>query len=168
LSFLSGCASSGSATSRPAESRVINFLDTKHGVKMVYTSDWGEQSFLKPSGAIIMLTRGREVLSLVADDQDQQLTAAQLAALDQRAVEEYQRQFGEFKLIEQAETTFASEPARRTVFSGKKLGVKFQAMQVLAVRGGRTYVFLYMSNPTDYPKGQPEAQKIMDTIEFVR
>ena len=78
------------------------------------------------------------------------------------------KEFGEFKLIEQSPTTVGNEPARRIVFSGKKLGIMFQAMHVLAIHGRRTFAFLYMSNPTDYPKGIGEVQRVVDSIEFVR
>jgi hypothetical protein len=167
LIFSVGCASS-SNPGPAAETRIINFLDPRHGLKMVYTTDWGEQSFLKPRGTILMLTRGSDVLVLIGDEKPQDITSAQLAALDQQAVDQCRREFDHFELLEQSNTSVAGEPARRTIYTGKKLGVSLHMTQVLLVHGGRTYLIVHRCAPGDYRKSGPDVQKIIDSIEFVR
>jgi hypothetical protein len=165
---LLGCSQDKSSTSTPTgESRVINFLDTKHGVKMVYPSDWTTPILPTPKGVILMLTKGSEALSLAAGEKRDGLTTADLAQQEQAAIEKYREQLEDFKVLEQNQTTLGGEPARATVYSGKKLFVTFQTLQIVTVHNSTPYVVLYMTRPDDFAKGRPEAQKIFDSFQFV-
>jgi hypothetical protein len=168
-----GCASSNSnqSTSTVAgEAGVINFADTKHGVRLVYPAQWKEQTFLRPQQALLQVTRGSsEVLSLVAQDNPQHpTTSADLPAIEQAALEQYRGKFNDFNLLEQTDTTVGGQPARRIVFVGKQFGITFQTMIVLVAHNGVAYVFMYATDPKTFEAGRAGVQRVIDSVEFVK
>lgn len=168
IGLLAGCASSSNSTKSATEAGIVNFADTKHGLRMIYPADWSEQNLLKPRQALILLTRGSEAFSLVAQDSAEQVTRDDLKPMEERAIEKYRKEFGEFELQEAADATLAGEPARRIVFVGKKLGMRFQAMNVLTAHGGKGYALLYMADEKTFAAARPGVQRMIDSIEFVK
>ncbi len=167
--MLAGCVSGtkNGGTSSPGEAGVINFADAKHGVRLVYPAQWSEHNFLKPKQALLLLTRGDEMLSLVAQDSGgKPVTSSDLPAMEQRAVEKYRKEFSNFELIDSADTTLGGQPARRIEFAGKKLGMSFHTLNVLSAHNGTGYAAIYMADPTTFNVGRSGAEEILASLEF--
>jgi hypothetical protein len=166
-----GCTSSGNkqaAANPPGETRIINFVDAKRGVKLVYTSDWSETSFFKPPQMVVLLVRGDEVLSLASQPPAKPLSPSDLPVIDQQTIDKLPSQFDDFKLVERNDTTLGGEPAKRTVYTGKKFGRLIESMNVLCIHGGSPYLFVYMSEADAFTDGRPGVQKIIDSVEFTK
>jgi hypothetical protein len=145
----------------------MNFVDAKHGVRLVYSDAWKERGFLKPKQALILLTRGDEALSLVArDNATKPVTSAELPAMEQRMLEKYRKEFSDFELIESADATLGGEPARRVIFTGKKLGMSVQVMNLLSSHAGTGYALMYMAPPASFTAGRADAEKVIESVRF--
>jgi hypothetical protein len=145
----------------------MNFVDAKHGVRLVYSDVWKERGFLKPRQALILLTRSDEALSLVAQNNaSKSVTSADLPAMEQRMIEKYRKEFADFDLLESADATLGGEPARRVVFTGKKLGMSVQVMNLLSSHAGTGYALMYMAPPASFIAGRADADEVIESVEF--
>jgi len=174
--FIFGCSSSG--TNRAADdpsSGIVNFIDTKSGVRLRYPGDWQEKHVLfQPKNVILLLQppeRGGlgklpQTVSVVAQDATKVVGPSDLPAMEQRLIEKAKKEIGDFKLVESADTTVASERARRVIYSGTKLGVRLEVMNVITTHAGRGYAVAYMADPAMFDEGRPAVDKVVESIEF--
>ena len=172
--LLTGCASSAEQ-SRQETGGVINFVDAKEGLRIVYPGDWKEQTYLKPRGAIVILEMPRRsdsklpgTLSVVAQDPSIPVSSADLPAMETRLIDKAQNTVGNFQLVETSDTTLGSEPARRIIYTGTKLGMSLRVMNVITAHNGRGYAIAFMSAPEAFDETRPEVDKVVKSFEFLR
>lgn len=173
-----GCAAGNRRPAIPdGSSGVINYVDARHGVRLVYPADWEEKSFLfQPKSVVLMLMPPSKVgmgklpptVSLVVQEPRQPLLSSDLPAMEQRIVEKGRKEIEQFTIVESADATLGGEPARRIVYTGRKLGVSVQVMYVIAVQGGKGWAVSYAADPGVFEEQRPAVQQVVDSLEFAR
>jgi hypothetical protein len=96
------------------------------------------------------------------------LTSADLDAVQQRTIEKAQKEIGEFKLVETSSATVGGEPARRIVYTGRKLGQSLQVMYLLTTHAGRAYSFSYMSAPETFDDYRAAVETMAESAQWMQ
>lgn len=170
-----GCASRGGGTSTQSTvdgDVVTTYDDAANGVRLTYSREWEEQN-LRPKGAILVLTAQSEAsatqmpptISVVAQEAKD---ASDLDAITQKMIDKARSQFADFKLIASEATTLGGEPARRIIYTGNKLGVSVQVMNVVALRGDRAFAFAYSADPSIFEKHRASVQGVIGSVQWVQ
>jgi hypothetical protein len=171
-----GCSSSG--TNRAADDAsagVVNFADTKSGLRLRYPGDWREKHVLfQPKNVIVLLQplehgglgKLPQTVSVVAQDATKVVGPSDLPAMEQRLIEKATKEIGDFKLVETADTTVAGERRPAGNLFGTKLGVRLEVMNVITTHAGRGYAVAYMADPAMFDEGRPAVDKVVESIEF--
>lgn len=167
-----GCASSAH---RDAENTtgVVNYADAKHGLRLMYDGQWKEQSFLKPRGTLLVLVSDEDAsrlpptVSIVAQPERKNSNAPDLGQMEQRLIERAQKQIGDFALVETSDTTVAGQPARRVTYTGRKLGMSLQVMNVITIHDNRGYAIAYMADPATFDRRRFDVDRIIATIAWM-
>ncbi|MBC8105603.1 MAG: DcrB-related protein [Anaerolineae bacterium] len=177
--WLIGCSSSSGTKSieKLGDGNVVTtYDDPKYGLRLTYPGDWEEQSIpfmLRPKGTIIVLkaqskvdgTRMPPTMSVVANDK---ASGASLEQMQQQMIDKAKGQFSDFKLIESGDAKLGTEPAKRITYTGSKLGVSLQVMNVIATHGGKGFAVAYSADPEIFAQELPDVQKVIESIRWVQ
>src|SRR5689334_11312430 len=150
--ILSGCASSNGTrlqATAPEGNAVTTYDDPANGIRLTYPGDWEEINFMRPKGTLLLLAPPAPkhaglmapAFAVVAPQSDRKATSDDLDAMQQRTIDKARSEIGEFQLVQTAPTTVGAEPARRIVYTGKKLGMAIEVMYVLTTHTGKAYAF---------------------------
>jgi hypothetical protein len=179
VGLIAGCASSSGTKSTATQSDgnvVTTYDDPKYGVRLTYPGNWEEQSIpfmLKPKGTIIVLKAPTTVaaermpptISVVANDKS---SGATLEQMQQQMIEKAKGQFSDFKLIQSSDATLGTEPAKRITYTGSKMGVSVQVMNVIALHGGKGFAVAYSADPEVFRQELPDVQKVIESIRWAK
>jgi hypothetical protein len=179
LAIGAGCASSSGTKSieKLGDGNVVTtYDDPKHGLRLTYPGDWEEQSIpfmLKPKGTIIVLRAQANIgadkmpptISVVANEKSSDATLEQM---QQQMIEKAKGQFSNFKLIESADARLGTESAKRIVYTGTKMGVSVQVMNVIAQHAGKGFAVAYSADPEVFATELPDVQKVIESIRWVK
>jgi hypothetical protein len=175
LLLAAGCASDAQReTTRAETGGVVNYADTRHGIRLTYDSKWKTQNFLKPKGALLVLVTDDDAaglpptVSLVAQPQDSKGNSPDLRDMEQRMIERAQKQIDSFAVVDASDTTVAGQPARRVIYTGKKLGVSMQVMNILAIHNNRGYAIAYMADPSAFDSRRSDVDRIVQSMEWIK
>jgi hypothetical protein len=177
LTWSGGCASSSGTKSTLTQSDgnvVTTYDDRKYGIRLTYPGSWEEQSIpfmLKPKGTIIVLKAPSQVgadkmpptISIVTNDKS---SGATLEQMQQQMIEKAKGQFTDFKLIESSDARLGIEPAKRVTYTGSKMGVSLQVMNVIAQHGGKGFAVAYSADPEVFTQALPDVQKVIESIRW--
>jgi len=180
--LLVGCASSSGTKQQVTTSEgnvVTTYDDPQYGIRLTYPGDWQEQSvpfMMRPKGTIIVLiapsdlgaTKMPPTLSVVAQDVKAGNNPEQLDAMQKQIIDKAGKQFGDFKLVESGAAKLGSEQARRVVYTGTKMGVSVEVMNVVTLHNGRQYGVAYSSDPVLYSQYLPQVQRVIDSVQFAK
>lgn len=176
---LAGCASSSGtkSTAKLGDGNVVTtYDDPKYGMRLTYPGDWDEQSIpfmLRPKGTIIVLRAQSNVdgnrmpptISVVANERS---SGASLEQMQQQMIDKAKGQFSDFKLIESGDAKLGSEPAKRITYTGSKLGVSLQVMNVIALHDGKGFAIAYSADPEVFAQQLPDVQKVIDSVKWMK
>jgi hypothetical protein len=176
---LASCASSGGtkSTARSDSGNVVTtYDDPKYGLRLTYPGDWEEQSIpfmLRPKGAIIVLKAPASVgadkmpptISVVANDKS---SGASLEQMQQQMIEKAKGQFSDFKLLDSGDAMLGTEPAKRITYTGSKLGVHLQVMNVIATHAGKGFAVAYSADPEIFTTELPDVQKVIESVKWMK
>jgi hypothetical protein len=179
LLSLPGCASNRGTKSiaKLSDGNVVTtYDDPSYGLRLTYPGDWEEQSIpfmLKPKGTIIVLkapsavdrNRMPPTISVVANEKS---SNASLEQMQQQMIEKAKGQFSDFKLIDSSDAKLGTEPAKRITYTGSKLGVSLQVMNVIALHGGKGFAVAYSADPAIFAAELPDVQKVIESIRWVK
>jgi hypothetical protein len=176
---LVGCAGGSGTKSSVTQSDgnvVTTYDDPKRGMRLTYPGDWEEQSIpfmLRPKGTIIVLRAQSDVgadkmpptISVVANEKS---SSATLEQMQQQMIDKAKSQFSDFKLIESTDAMLGTESAKRIVYTGTKMGVSVQVMNVIAQRAGKGFAVAYSADPEVFAQELPDVQKVIESIRWVK
>ena len=179
LLCITGCAGSAGtkSTARQSDGNVVTtYDDPKYGLRLTYPGDWEEQSIpfmMRPKGTVIVLkaqsnvdgTRMPPTISVVANDK---ATTASLEQMQQQMIDKAKGQFSDFKLIDSGDAMLGTEPAKRITYTGSKLGVSLQVMNVIATHGGKGFAVAYSADPEIFATELSDVQKVIESIRWVQ
>ena len=74
----------------------------------------------------------------------------------------------DFKLIESSDARLGTEPAKRITYTGSKLGVSLQVMNVIAIHNGKGFAVAYSADPEIFASELPDVQKLVESIRWVQ
>lgn len=176
---LIGCASSSGTKSveKLSDGNVVTtYDDFKHGLRLTYPGDWEEQSIpfmLRPKGTIIVLRAQSDLaadkmpptISVVANEK---ASGATLDKMQQQVIDKAKSQFTDFKLIESTDAMLGTESAKRIVYTGTKMGVSVQVMNVIAQHAGKGFAVAYSADPEVFSQELPDVQKVVESIRWAK
>lgn len=174
-----GCAGSGGTKSTATASDgnvVTTYDDPKYGLRLTYPGNWEEQSIpfmLRPKGTIIVLKAPTRVgadkmpptISVVVNEKS---SGATLEQMQQQMIDKAKGQFPDFKLIESSDARLGTEPAKRITYTGSKMGVSVQVMNVIATHSGKGFAVAYSADPEIFTQELPDVQKVIESIRWVK
>jgi hypothetical protein len=175
---LAGCASSSgtkvSATT-PEGNAVTTYDDPTHGIRLTYPGDWEEITLMRPKGTVLLLAPPASnhaglmppAFAVVSPESERPVSADDLDGMQQRTIDKAKKEIGEFQLVQSDQATVGGEPARRIVYTGKKLGQSLEVMYVLTTHAGKPYAFSFMSGPDVFESVRPGADKVVESVQWI-
>jgi hypothetical protein len=177
LAIVAGCASSSGTKvqeTTPEGNAVTTYDDPKYGIRLTYPGDWEEVNFMRPKETILLLAPPQKheglmppAFAVVVPPGDQPVTADDLDSMQQRTIEKAKKEIGDFHLVQSSTTAVGGEPARRIVYTGKKLGQSLEVMYVLTTHAGKAYAFSYMSGPDIFEEVRPQIEKVVESVQWI-
>ena len=169
-----GCSSgTGTRVNSEVDGKVVTtYDDPENGIRVTYPGDWDEINFMKPKGTVLLLAPPNKsggfppAVGVVAPRPESVVTSNDLDGMETRTIEKARSDVGDFTLIQTSETTVAGEPARKVVYSGKKLGQAIQVMYVITTHGGRAYAFSYMASPSGFEDNLGAVDRFIGSVQF--
>ena len=170
-----GCSSSSGTKSSAttADGNVITtFDDPKNGIRLTYPGNWEEQSLgvMKPKGTVIVLvapsgagaTTMPPTISVVA----QEALNEDLDAMVESVKSKASKQLDDFKLIESGAATLGGKPARRAVYTGRKLGVSLEVLNVMTIHNNRRFAVTYSADPDLFETHRAAVERVIESFQL--
>ena len=179
LGFLVGCASSNGTrvqATAPEGNAVTTYDDPANGIRLTYPGDWEEINLMRPKGTLLLLAPPAPkhaglmppAFAVVAPQSDQPMSPNDLDDMQQRTIDKAKKEIGEFQLVQTSQATVGGEPARRIVYTGKKLGQSIEVMYVLTTHAGKPFAFSYMAGPDVFDGMQPQIEKVVESVHWLK
>jgi hypothetical protein len=174
-----GCASSNGTRvqeTAPEGNVVTTYDDPANGIRLTYPGDWEEINFMRPKETLLLLAPPAPkhaglmppAFAIVAPSSDQAVTSDDLDGMQQRTIDKAKKEIGDFQLVEASQTSVGAEPARRIIYTGKKLGQSIQVMYVLTTHAGKPFAITYMAGPDVFDSVRPQVEKVVGSVQWLK
>src|SRR5438874_1823874 len=130
---------------------------------------------MRPKGTLLLLAPpapGHSGLmppafAVVSPESDQPVGPDDLDSMQQRTIDKAKKEIGDFQLVQTSEATVGGEPARRIVYTGKKLGQSLEVMYILTAHAGKAFALSFMSGPDVFESVRPSVDKVVESVQWL-